>query len=582
MGRNRAGGQRQGWAMRPEFLREVFDHLSAGLAVLDPSGRIVAVNPAAEVLLGRTASAMTGKGFHSLLHRHADGGALPDERCRLFTALTLRLSSGTELDSFTSGDGHPVPVTWFSAPVIREGRLLGTTVLFTGDETVRGPEKGTAAHVIALEGLTDRLALATKIATALAQTLDTEQAIARLGRLLVPRLADWLAVDLRGEGGIRRVAVAGPEGRDNDKTAWRGPLPALDEHSRSALARVLRGGEPVLLGPEEIATPPDSPLAAVQTGFLQALGATSAVIVPLGTSRQVTGALTLVRTDDARPFEATEVVLIGDIGRRVGLAIDNTLLYGRQREIAEAMQRNLLVALPQPGRLRLAARYQPAAAGSQVGGDWYDAFPLRDGATALVIGDVIGHDLAAAAGMAQLHGMLRSLAWDRMKPTSAIIDRLDEAVPVITNVAMATAIYARVEGPEEGPWRLRWTSAGHPPPLLVNREGRAEYLEQGQCLLLGTGLSDESRPDATAALPAGSTLLLYTDGLIEVPGTDLDTGLRRLRHHAAALALHPLEDFCDQILARMPPGNTDDIALLALRVPAVASPATEPVGRDPE
>jgi serine phosphatase RsbU (regulator of sigma subunit) len=331
---------------------------------------------------------------------------------------------------------------------------------------------------------------------------------------------------------------------------------------------VLHGGEPVLMGPEDIALPPDSPLAAVQKGFLQALGATSAVIVPLGTVRRVIGALTLARTDAARPFDATEVPLIGDIGRRVGLAIDNTLRFGRQRQIAEAMQRNLLTALPQPGRLHLVARYQPAPAGSQVGGDWYDAFLLRDGATALVIGDVIGHDLAAAAGMAQMHGMLRALAWDRTEPPSAIIDRLDQAIPAITKVPLATVLLARIEGPEEGPWQLRWTNAGHPPPLLVTPDGRAEYLEQGQGLLLGTGLSDVSRPDATVPLPPRSTLLLYTDGLVEVPGTDLDTGLGRLRRHAAALAGHPLDDFCDQVLARMPSGTTDDIALLALRLPA--------------
>ncbi|GAA5045321.1 PAS domain S-box-containing protein [Thermocatellispora tengchongensis] len=568
---NAAGGQGREWAARPEFWREVFDHLSAGLAVLDPCGRIVAVNLAAGELLGRTASAMTGQDFHSLLHHHTNGAAIPDKHCRLLMALTRRMPSSAETDSFLSGDGRPIPVSWFSSPLTRNGHVLGTTVLFTGDTTGRETEEGLAAHVIALEDLADRLTLAAEIATALAQTLDTEEAIARLGRLLVPRLADWLAIDLRRKEGIRRVAVVGPEDRDGDQKAWRGLLPAADEHSRSALVRVLRGGGPVLLGPKEIATPPDSPLAAVQTGFLQALGAVSAVIVPLGTAQQVTGALTLARTGDP-PFDATEVALIGDIGRRVGLAIDNTLLFGRQREIAEAMQRNLLIALPQPGRLRMAARYQPAAAGSQVGGDWYDAFPLRDGATALVIGDVVGHDLAAAAGMAQLHGMLRSLAWDRMRPPSAIMDRLDEAIPVITNVPMATAIYARVEGPEEGPWRLRWTSAGHPPPLLITREGRAEYLEQGQGLLLGTGLDGASRPDATIPLPPGSTLFLYTDGLIEVPGTELDTSLLGLRRHAAALARHSLDDFCDQILARMPAGTMDDIAMLAVRVPAAAPP----------
>ncbi|MER6067112.1 SpoIIE family protein phosphatase [Streptomyces sp. NPDC001792] len=126
--------------------------------------------------------------------------------------------------------------------------------------------------------------------------------------------------------------------------------------------------------------------------------------MPLGTGRQVTGALTLVRTDPARPFDTGDPDVASNIGRRVGPVFDNA----RRREVAEAMQRNLLPALPEHGRIQLAARYQPAPAGSQVGGDWYDAFPLRDGALALVIGDVVGHDLTAAAGMAQSHGILRS------------------------------------------------------------------------------------------------------------------------------------------------------------------------------
>lgn len=569
MAQSTSDGQSRWGATQPEFWHEVFDHLGAGVAVLDSADRIIAVNPAAEELLGRTASVMSGQNFHGLLHRHADDATMPDEPCQLLTALTRHIRAHG-VDSFLCGDGHLIPVTWFSDPVTRNGEVLGMTVLFTGDATDGEAAVGLAAHVTALEDLTGRLALATEIATALAQTLDTDEALARLGRLLVPRLADWIAIDLRTDEGVQRVAVIGPESHDAGQEAWQGPLPTLDERSRSSLVQVLRGGEPILMGPADIAEPPDSPLAAVQTGFLKAHGATSAVIVPLGTTRRVTGALTLARTDAGRPFDAAEVSLIGDIGRRVGLAIDNTLRFGRQRQIAEAMQRNLLTSLPQPGRLRLAARYQPAPVGSQVGGDWYDAFLLRDGATALVIGDVVGHDLAAAAGMAQLHGMLRALAWDQTEPPSAIIDRLDQAVPAITKVPLATVILARLEGPDEGPWQLRWTNAGHPPPLLVTSDGCAEFLEQGQGLLLGTGLNDAGRPNATVPLPPHSTLLFYTDGLIEVPGTDLDTGLGRLRRHAAALAGHSLDDFCDHVLARMPPGTADDIALLAVRIPAAS------------
>ncbi|HEX2314625.1 MAG TPA: SpoIIE family protein phosphatase [Thermomonospora sp.] len=563
------GSPPRSWAAEPGFWHEVVDHLGAALAVLDTAGRVRAVNVPAEDLLGRTGEAMAGEDFHDLLHRRADGGRIERERCSLRAALARRATALGETDSFLHRDGHLIPVTWSTAPVTREGRVVGMTVLFADTSASREAYEDRVAHMIALEDRTGRLALVSEITSALAQTLDTEEALSRLGRLLVPRLADWAATDLRIEDGqVRRVAVTGPRGRDIDQEAWQGALPTLRERSRSPLVRVLHGGEPVLLGPREITAPPDSPLAAVQTGFLQALAATSAVIVPLGTPRQITGALTLVRTDPARPFDSADLALAVDIGRHVGAIVDNTRLFGRQREIAETLQRNLLTPLPEPGPLRLAARYRPAPAGAQVGGDWYDAFPLRDGATALVIGDVIGHDLTAAAGMAQLHGILRALAWDRGGPPGTVLDHLDDAVPALTDVLMATVVLARIEGPPTGPWRLRWTSAGHPPPLLVTPDGRAEYLEQGQSLLLGTHLRDAPRPDATASLPPGSTLLMYTDGLVELPGTDLDTGLGRLRRHAAALADRPLDDFCDEILTRMPPGNNDDIALLALRVPA--------------
>jgi serine phosphatase RsbU (regulator of sigma subunit) len=114
---------------------------------------------------------------------------------------------------------------------------------------------------------------------------------------------------------------------------------------------------------------------------------------------------------------------------------------------------------------------------------------------------------------------------------------------------------------------LSWTNAGHPPPLLISRDGLANYLTDGHGILLGTQAGFR-RPDATALLPPGATLVLYTDGLIEAPGQSLDTGLDRLRRHAAALAHRPLTSFTDQLLHRVRPAdNDDDVALLALRVP---------------
>jgi hypothetical protein len=171
--------------------------------------------------------------------------------------------------------------------------------------------------------------------------------------------------------------------------------------------------------------------------------------------------------------------------------------------------------------------------------------------------------------MAQLHGILRSLAWDRTGP------------PAQSSTTSTTPCPPSPPSPwpppsspcskaARTPARGRWTSAGHPPPLLLTQDGQERYLEAGQGLLLGTppGTGGGSRPNATEPLPPGSTLLLYTDGLIEVPGSDLDTGLARLRRHALALAHEPLDTLCDQLPARMPPGSTDDVALLALRLPS--------------
>ncbi|MGW1877882.1 SpoIIE family protein phosphatase [Streptomyces sp. NPDC001975] len=568
-----AGDEGRSWpAAEPGFWWQVVAQLSTALMVLDPAGRIVALNPAAERLLGRAVGEMRGRDAHDLLHRDAGGGTLLRERCPLLQALAEEVPARGEGDSYLRGDGHLITISWSASPLRDGGSFKGIALMFTDVTGGHGAGRERAAYTSALEDLNERLTLVAEITDVLGQTLETDEALARLGRLLVPRLADWAAIDLLTRSGqVHRMAVTGPAGRDGALEGGRERLPDPAEGDRSPLVHVLNSGDPVLQDEARTAAPPGSPLAAAYSGFLRTVRARSVLTVPLGSGRQITGALTLVRTDPAHPFDTADLGVVTDIGRRVGLVIDNARRFGRQRAVAEAMQRNLLAPLPQPGRLRLAARYQPAPAGSQVGGDWYDAFELKDGTLALVIGDVVGHDLTAAAGMAQLHGILRSLAWDHTGPPGAVVDRLDDAMPAITTVSMATLVLARVEGhPHTGPWTLRWTSAGHPPPLLLTPNGQARYLEAGQGILLGAFLGTEtSRPDATQPLPPGSTLLLYTDGLVEVPGSDLSTGLAGLRRHALALAHAPLDTLCDQLLARMPPGSTDDVALLALRLPAL-------------
>jgi serine phosphatase RsbU (regulator of sigma subunit) len=217
----------------------------------------------------------------------------------------------------------------------------------------------------------------------------------------------------------------------------------------------------------------------------------------------------------------------------------------------------------------------------EIGGDWYDAFLLADGVMALVIGDVVGHDLQAAAHMAEVRNMLRALAWTHVEPPSMIMRCLDEAVTHTSDAPMATLIFARVEGPEGGPWRLHWVNAGHPPPLLITRDGGTRFLTGGHGPLIGMSATLHlglSWPDAHEDLPANATLLFYTDGLVESRERPIDAGMAKLRHHASVLARrlpHESVDlFCDQLLQRLAP-HGDDTALLALRLPAAGAGSTE-------
>ncbi|MFC4060136.1 SpoIIE family protein phosphatase [Planomonospora corallina] len=557
------------------LLQAVFTDLGAGLYLTDSAGRISAVNPRAAELLDRPVEALLGADAHDLLHRAADGGVIPRSACRIWQAFERGHTAHGECPAFLRGNGGLLPVSWMASPVRQNGRLRAAAVLFT-DASERLAAAGRQAdQLAALERLTGRLAVVGEAGAVLAQVPEADEALRRLGRLIVPRLAEWAVVDLcSGLDDVRRALVVPPEGHAGDPV-WEGPLPPVTEDSGAPLARVLRGGEALLLGPDDLAAPADAPLARAQSELFSVFGATSVIITPLRTARRVLGALTVARTDPARPFDAAELALIDDLGRRAGLAVDGLRLAGQRREIAETMQRHLLSPLPEGGRLRLAARYRPAPEGSEVGGDWYDALILADGVTALVVGDVLGHDLKAAAGMAQIRNMLRSVAWDRVEPPSLITDRLEHALLAVGDPVLATMVLARIEGPPEGPWQLHWASAGNPPPLLVTEDGDAHYLEAGQNLMLGVEWHDiGDRHDAVEPLPEHSTVLLYTNGLVHAPGDDLDAALERLRRHAAALARRPVEEFCDRILERVPPpGRVDDLALIALRVPGAGEEA---------
>ncbi len=544
--------------------------IGAGAYVVDDKGCIIAVNARAEQLLARPAAELVGRDAHDLLHRDAHGQPMPTSRCSMRQAFHARNPAQAAGDWFSRGDDSLLPVSWLVTPYDIQGSETATLVVFHTDRQPADDRQHTGP-VPRPQPLTEleRLALLAETTTQLTSTLDVQEALRRLVGLVAPRLADWVIIDLITQGDeVWRNTVVHADGHTlKHHEELEGPMPPVPEQSPMPLSRALRGVASTVAGPETYQQTPDSGIAVEQRRLFEATGIRSAAIVPLRSARDVLGALTLGRADRTGDFTTADLPLIEDIARRAALAVDNARLYQRQRKVAETMQNHLLPRLPSLGGPQMIARYLPAPDASQVGGDWYDAFRLSDNATALTIGDVVGHDLEAAAGMAQVRNMLRAYAWSRQDPPSRIVERLDEAVTHITNVPMATMIFARLDTTGNGHWELCWTNAGHPPPLLITRNGLTHYLTDGHGILLGTGVR-ESRPDATLVLPPGSTLLLYTDGLIESAGHSLDEGLGRLRQHAAALAHRPLAAFTDHLLRRVrPEDNDDDVALLALRIP---------------
>jgi serine phosphatase RsbU (regulator of sigma subunit) len=531
------------------------------------TGLIASVNARATELLGRPAGELLGRDAHDLLHRDHLGQAMPRSSCTMMRVLLGGRTGGGDREWFACGDGTLLPVTWLVTPCGLEDGTTGAAVLFY--ESAAGSEVLRPTEPPALSQL-DRLALLAETTTRLTSTLDADEAVARLVRLVVPRLADWAVVDLITESDdVWRTTVATHHnGAVVRREELEGPLPPVHEESLMPLSRALRGAASTLAGPETYQGPPDSGITVAQQKLFRETGLRSAAIAPIRGPRAVLGALTLGLSDRPGSFTEAELSLLEDIARRAGLALENARLYQRQRHIAETMQRHLLPQMPEVPGLRMAARYESASESSQVGGDWYDVFPLADGATAVAIGDVVGHNIDAAAGMAQVRNMLRAYAWALQEPPSVIVERLDQAVVNVAEASMATLIFGRVERSDEG-WTLQWTNAGHPPPLLITRDGRSRFLDEEHDHLLGTGLT-RARSDTLTPLPPLSTLVLYTDGLIESPGQTLDRGMARLRQHAAALAHRPLHVFCDLLLERARPvDNDDDVALLVFRTPAL-------------
>ncbi|WP_448639125.1 SpoIIE family protein phosphatase [Geodermatophilus sp. URMC 63] len=359
------------------------------------------------------------------------------------------------------------------------------------------------------------------------------------------------------------LALALPEPRTGDLvltedgTAVGRGVSAGGQHPAAVAAR----GRTVLVG-DAGAQPPPSP------------GLAAWVALPLRTGGHLLGSLTLGWATP-QVFGEGDVGVLEAFAAQAAQALDRVTRLEEERRrasatrsLAETLQRSLLTDPPRPPGLDIAVRYRPAAQEAQVGGDWYDAFASAGGTTTLVVGDVTGHDRMAAAVMGQLRNMLRGIAHAVPGPPSQVLGVLDGALAALGMGTLVTAVLARVGPAPEGaagPRTLTWSSAGHLPPLVVPPAGAPRLLDRRPDLLLGVD-PVRARRDGVETLPPGTTVVLYTDGLVERRDADLDAGVDRLLAAAGDLAELPVEEVCDALLARLAPQRADDVALLVLRV----------------
>jgi serine phosphatase RsbU (regulator of sigma subunit) len=376
------------------------------------------------------------------------------------------------------------------------------------------------------------------------------------------------------------LTVVDADGRAADAGWWHADPARRDLVTRYAAVRLaaMPPGSPVsraLLG-QTVVCAADDVRGMLPPGpardLLAELDPGTGLTIPLRGRDRVLGVLTLC-LDRGRETADADLLVSRQVADRIGLALDNARLFRQQRQLAETLQRSLLTRPVQHEGAEIAVRYAPAAESARIGGDWYDAFRQPSGALMLVIGDVVGHDTEAAATMGQVRALLRGIATYSDAGPVEVLRGLDASMELLAMGTYATAAVARFEQtPDEagrGLTRMRWTNAGHLPPLVIHPDGTlADSVAWRGELLLGVD-PGVVRSEPVVTLAAGSTVLLYTDGLIERRDGDLDEGMARLREAATELAGASLDDLCDQLIERLVEGRPeDDVALVAIRLRA--------------
>nr|WP_274389138.1 SpoIIE family protein phosphatase [Streptomyces taklimakanensis] len=534
-----------------------------GIAFLDTEHRYVRVNDALARLNGVPVSETLGRSTREVL---------PPRTAESLTQIqSLVLKTGRPVvDTVVAApDGHGWHSVSYGRLTSPDGRVLGvSSTVMDVTERRDAMEK--------IERARQRLKLLDDVGVALGDLLDLPRLAGTLADSLVPRFADYASVMLYAS-----VAHGGELPRPDRLPD--SPLLQLGTAAKTrgpTVDAVLRVGREVVFAPESVfgkvlgsavphmtlteedlrsALHPDDPASSVANP----LNVASVLIVPLRARDVVLGLLVLGRAEGRAPFDRDDLALTMELAGRAGISLDNARLYARERESALMLQRSLLPQhVPSPPGVQVAYRYVPGGsrteAEAEAGGDWFDVISLAGGRIALVVGDVMGHGLRAAATMGRLRTAVRTLAGLDLSPDELlrrVNDLADDLAQGPDEPLMATCVYA-VYDPSTR--RCTLATAGHVPPLLLVDDGSGGWsvapVEAPSGAPLGVdGVEFES---VELTVEEGALLVLYTDGLIEHRGEDITEGLDRLVRLLAELPDQPfLEDVCDRVLDGMAPGG---------------------------
>ena len=534
----------------------LLEHAPLAVLVSDAAGEMLGWNRRAEDLFGLRAT-MSGQPVDDVI---------PGAR-----ALVMAVSPPVRAEATPPGTGPLLQLRLadrvdveLSAVTSQTDQGRPVVLLLAVDVTAQRRAEGDRDRLVA------QLELLGRVSESLMVSLDLVESESELADVLVPALADWTSIQLwdardRPSSVLVRhhdPAFAGVAGEVERLESQYG---LIIEPSRRAAAR----GDTVLLPDLEAEDLVEQVVDAGLRALVQQLGVGSLIAVPVPGRTGVLGSLLLANGPSSARFGEPDLALAVEIGRRAGIALENAQLYSSQRHLATELQQSLLTAPPTVDFADIAVRYVAAAEQAQVGGDWYDAFRQRNGALMLVIGDVVGHDTRAAAAMGQIRGLVRGICYTADESPSQLLTSVDEAIEGLELNTMATAVLAQLSPTvNPGGVRVRWSNAGHPPPVLLDVTGSARALEplRGKAdLLLGVDAKTR-RITREITLPTGATLLFYTDGLVERRGQDLDEGLCRLVSAVSQHASGDLETLCDAVLdAMVSRGAEDDVAMVAIQ-----------------